>query len=162
MTSRETMQRILVAEPELNAHGFGAYDEQHKSREQAAAEIQAGREGMLTEGELERFEMARAWLRRFTKTKGFPRDFSSYGLKHVAEWDIGYTTNGLFIAAAIAEGFPVKRIATPGWWPSPNAWIGIRIGKRERATRRGDGSWWNGRIWCDAVELTRLHKPAGW
>ena len=35
-------------------------------------------------------------------------DESSYGLKHVAEEEIGYVTNGVFIAAAVHCGFPYK------------------------------------------------------
>jgi hypothetical protein len=36
------------------------------------------------------------------------------------ERDIDYVTNGVFIAAAIAEGFSVQRIGN-----SPNAWLNI-------------------------------------
>jgi hypothetical protein len=45
---------------------------------------------------------------------------TSYGLKHVAEREIGYITNGVPIAAAKAEGFVVRRIVR-----TPNARIGI-------------------------------------
>jgi hypothetical protein len=34
---------------------------------------------------------------------------TSYGLKHWAEDSIGNVTNGVFIAAAIVEGFTVRR-----------------------------------------------------
>jgi hypothetical protein len=45
---------------------------------------------------------------------------TSYGLKHIAVEEIGYITNGVFIAAAIAEGFRVVRIDD-----SPNALLNI-------------------------------------
>ena len=45
----------------------------------------------------------------------------------VAEREIGYITNGVFIAAAIAEGFVVRRVKG-----TPNARIGI-----SRAAWRG-------------------------
>jgi len=44
----------------------------------------------------------------------------SHGLKHVAEKNVGYITNGVFIAAAIAEGFRAVRIGE-----TPNAWFNI-------------------------------------
>jgi hypothetical protein len=50
-----------------------------------------------------------------------PRCGTSYGLKHVAEEEICYMPNGIFIAAAIAEGFRVKRVS----YASPNAQFNI-------------------------------------
>ena len=35
---------------------------------------------------------------------------SSYGLKHAVEDEIGHTYNGVFIAAALAEGFRMKPV----------------------------------------------------
>jgi hypothetical protein len=52
---------------------------------------------------------ARQWLSQFGRIKALNRRGTSCGLKHVAEHDIGYITNGAFIAAAIAEGFTVQR-----------------------------------------------------
>jgi hypothetical protein len=70
------------------------------------------------------------------KTKSINRRGTSYGLKHVAEYDIAYLSNGVFIAAATAEGFKVQRIAD-----TPNAWIAISSKAWERSLRRGDGLW---------------------
>jgi hypothetical protein len=57
------------------------------------------------------FTAARAWLRQFSKLKRVNQRGTSYG----------YITNGVFIAAAIAEGYRVRR--TRGG--SPNAWFNI-------------------------------------
>nr|ALS91550.1 putative vacuolating cytotoxin [uncultured bacterium] len=46
------------------------------------------------------------------RTKGINRKRNSYGLKHVAEGDIGYITNGQFIAAAIHSGFEYEQVNT--------------------------------------------------
>jgi hypothetical protein len=73
---------------------------------------------MLLPRSVQQFETARLWLRQFSKVKSSNRRGSSYGLKHVAAHDIGYVTNGIFIAAALAEGFTVQRCG-------PNAWINI-------------------------------------
>ena len=68
-------------------------------------------------------------------------------MKHIAEDDIGYVTNGVFSADAIAEGFTVRR-AEPG---SLNAWFNIsteawrhverdRDEQRRRAYREASGA----------------------
>jgi hypothetical protein len=59
-------------------------------------------------------------LRQFAKMKTLNQRGTSYRLKHVAEEDIGYITNGVLIAAAIAEGFRVERQEE-----SPNALLNI-------------------------------------
>ena len=71
-------------------------------------------------------------MRQFAKTKAFSDKGTSYRLKHVAERDIGYTTNGVFIAAAIAEGFAVRQYPD-----TPNAEINISA-KAWRRPRDGD------------------------
>jgi len=43
-----------------------------------------------------------------------------YGLKHIAEKEMGYVLNGVFIAAAIHSGFPYELIPD-----SPNVRFGI-------------------------------------
>jgi hypothetical protein len=79
----------------------------------------------------------RVWLRQFNKTKTLnKRSGTSYGLKHVAEEDIGYITNGVFIAAAIAEGFRVKRCSDN----SPNGRLNISKAARGRGWRSGSQS----------------------
>lgn len=77
------------------------------------------REALLAQ--IDAFERARGWLSRWPKTKGFQDFGTSYGLKHIAEPEIGYTPNGVFIAASVAAGFGVKP-AEPG---SPNALLNI-------------------------------------
>jgi hypothetical protein len=66
------------------------------------------------------FVVTRAWLRQHNKLKTINKSGTSYGLKHSAEHDIGYITNGVFIAAAVAEGFRVVRVGD-----TPNAWLNI-------------------------------------
>ena len=48
----------------------------------------------------------------------------SYGIKHIAEREKNtYITNGAFIAAAIAEGFQIKRAGSAG--ADPNVFLNI-------------------------------------
>src|SRR5664279_3385139 len=85
---------------------------------------------MLEPRSVDGFQKAREWLSAFTKTSRFNRRATSYGLKHVAEHTIGYVTNGMFIAAALAEGFRIdprgpsayfniSRVASPRRFAAP-------------------------------------------
>ena len=115
------MQAALASYPDLQDFGFGAYDSRKKTNQQIAMEIETGRKAMFEERSLEQFETMCGWLRQFTKIKTMNRTGTSYGLKHVAARSVGYCTNGVFIAAAIAEGFRVQ----PTDQGSPNALINI-------------------------------------
>ena len=63
------------------------------------------------------------WISRFVKLKNINKTGSSYGLKHVAEREIGYITNGELIAAALMEGFNVQIEGPNGYFNiSQKAW----------------------------------------
>jgi hypothetical protein len=112
--------RILASEPELGSFGFGVYDASNKPPQQRAEELQRDRAAILDEYHIHQFIVAREWLSQFPKTKAPNKTGTSYDLKHVPEDEIGYVSNGAFIAAAIAAGFTVRRIGD-----SPNAWLNI-------------------------------------
>jgi hypothetical protein len=115
------MDRILAQEPQLNDFGIGVYDWRLKSPAERTEELARLREEIRRPDALAAFLAARGWLRRFGKLKAVNRRGTSYGLKHVAEKEIGYLTNGVFIAAAIAEGFTVRQAG----WRSPNVWLNV-------------------------------------
>jgi hypothetical protein len=115
------MERVLAQEPMLNDFGFGAFGWRSLTPEERAAAMAKDRERIREPGSLAQFLAARRWLAGFAKLKSLNQRGSSYGLKHHAAHDIGYVTNGVFIAAAIAEGFRVQRIRFDG----PNAWFNI-------------------------------------
>jgi hypothetical protein len=117
------MDRVLEREPLLGDFGFGVWDPRSKTPEERAADLRLNREYIREPRSLAQFMAARGWLRQFRKIKALNRRGTSYGLKHDAEDDIGYVTNGCFIAAAIAEGFTVRRAGAYG--DSPNAWFNI-------------------------------------
>lgn len=134
------IDRVLGRDPLLSDNGF----KQFRGR-RPLAEHEAGfvrwRESIREPRSLAQFMAARGWLRRFGKIKALNRTGTSYGLKHCAQDDIGYVTNGCFIVAAIAEGFTV-RCSQPG---SPNAlfnisteaWRYVERGGRSRDDVRG-------------------------
>lgn len=84
-------------------------------------EVLDDQERMFTDIVMEDFVKVRGWLQKCPKTKHLNRTIgTSYTLKHVAEGYIGYSSNGVFIAAAIAEGFKVQRALL-----SLNAWLNV-------------------------------------
>jgi hypothetical protein len=129
------MDLVLEREPLLSDNGF-KYRRIHCSQAEQDTKFVKWRENMRAPRSLAQFMAARGWLRRFNKIKALNRRGTSYGLKHCAQDDIGYVTNGVFIAAAIAEGFTVRRADG-----SPNAWFNISTeawpyGERSRAEQR--------------------------
>lgn len=119
----QEIERIIAEYPELTDFGFGTYNDRRLSPEQRQENFRTDRTLMFHPNSLNGFTKARAWLRQWPKTKHPNTHGTSYGLKHVAEHDIGYVTNGMFIAAAIAEGFTVKRSGP--YDTGPNAYFNI-------------------------------------
>jgi hypothetical protein len=119
------MEGVLNAEPRLNDYGFGVHDDPSKTPDELMTMFQKYRDDIREPCSLAQFMAARGWLRQFPKTKQLNKRAGSYSLKHVAEHDIGYVTNGVFIAAAIAEGFMVRRIWRWDDTDNPNAWFNI-------------------------------------
>lgn len=76
------------------------------------ADFARDRESLLSDDGIEMASRARVWMLPFAKRKTAYHRYSSYGLKHIAEPAIGYTTNGAFIIGAIAAGFDMH--ARPG------------------------------------------------
>jgi hypothetical protein len=124
--ARAAIARILLDHPELSDFGYGVYGAETLSREEYAKQLKANRAKLLEPISLARFIRAVSWLASFPKTKAINKRGSSYGLKHhcaryLGGPEGGYTTNGVFICAAIAAGFKVERC----WYGSPNAFLGI-------------------------------------
>lgn len=107
------LKQVLAEHPQLSDFGFGRpnfkcddFDmaEQRRSLRSRLGQVRAAHDYLTG-------------LRRTTADDDLP---TSYGLKHEAEHEIGYTTNGAFIAAAIIAGVPMKK--RPG---SPNPLLGV-------------------------------------
>jgi hypothetical protein len=133
-TAAADMDRVLEREPQLGDFGFGVWDSRRKTREERAADLLRDRDFIRAPRSLAQFMAARGWLRQFGKLKALNRRGTSYGLKHCAEDDVGYATNGVFIAAAIAEGFTVRRAD----FDSPNAWFNVSTKAWRHAERNRD------------------------
>ena len=129
------IQRIVALHPERTDFGFGIFDERGLSPEERETEFKRNRAIMFEERSLLQFMAARAWLHGQQKRKTIYRKGTSYWLKHVASHDIGYVTNGMFIAAAVSAGFQIGRVRSWRDGSTPNAWFNIS----KRAWRRREG-----------------------
>lgn len=114
------MKQAAERLPELTEFGFGVFDEgkYRKFPDLRQSVFDRERADLLSPSSIARFAASVKWLEQWSKTKKFSRRGTSYGLKHVAENDIGYVTNGVFIAAAVTAGFTTKR-------EGPNAVLNI-------------------------------------
>jgi hypothetical protein len=125
--TREDIQRVMDQVPNLNDFGVGVFCLHQRDPEMATAELEQGRKELLNSAEA--VAKVCEWLRGIEKTK--TPTISSYYLKHVAEEEIGYVTNGVFIVAAILCGFPYR--VNSG---SPN----VAFGVSERSIREREGA----------------------
>jgi hypothetical protein len=93
------LAEILAQHPTLTAVGF----ESISSADLTQAEAIAERRELLES--VERFEAACIWIRKHLPLSPRSRRyFSSYVLKQIAEREMGYLSNGVFIAAMLASG----------------------------------------------------------
>ncbi|AEH16323.1 hypothetical protein [Shewanella baltica] len=105
--SREAIQAVINQVPELTDFGISIYTNGRVlDKTQKKAEFDKSQSSLL--GSSESFEKTVSWLKQVEEIKSFNLRRSSYGIKHLAERDIGYITNGVFIAAAIHSGFKYK------------------------------------------------------
>jgi hypothetical protein len=132
------IRRIVRQYPELTDFGFGVFGERHLSPEERAEEFAINRAKMFEDRSLLQFIRARDWLQGQGIRKTINRCGTSYRLKHVAAHDIGYVSNGMFIAAAISAEFLVER-AGP-WRDSPNAWFNVSTSAWRRRRDTGGAS----------------------
>jgi hypothetical protein len=131
--SGQTLRAIVDSTSGLNCFGFGLWSgHQGKPEEEQKAIFQQNRQHLLTQEESS-FEQARTWIRANLEKRETVNDFSgSYGLKHLAEKEIGYITNGVFIAAMLAEGYTFQR-------SGPNAFFNASTRSIRAAQRRAWG-----------------------
>ncbi|EMI4157302.1 hypothetical protein V6432_004271 [Vibrio parahaemolyticus] len=105
--TRDVIQAVIDLVPELTDFGVGIYDN-GRGLDKVQRKVEFDKNQSLLLDSSESFDKAVIWLKQVEKIKSFNSHRSSYGLKHLAEKEIGYITNGVFIAAAIHCGFKYK------------------------------------------------------
>jgi hypothetical protein len=135
--AKETVDRIKTAHPDLSANGW-------KYRA-VRTDHEKWREEMTSDDALEQFERAKEYLSARTRRKTIWKGATSYQWKHQAEhyfhardgrFKNVYISNGMFMVAAIALDFKVKRIPA-----GPSAFL--NISESECYAMRGDGLFLN-------------------
>ena len=107
MTTREKIQFAMDKVPNLTDFGIGLFEQDRTLPiAEQKKKFQEERKALLEN--TEEFERVCEWLYSIAKIKSINKNHTSYGLKHLAEKTIGYSTNGTFIAAAIYSGFDIK------------------------------------------------------
>lgn len=128
---RTLLEPIIEANPWLTTHGFGVPRHRYSTAEAFREEMESSRQEFSKDKTCDQFELALIMLQRCERRKTLNRDFHTYNLKHTAEnlsremefrteLD-NYISNGVFIAAALYEGFEVRRIS----WDSLSGYLNI-------------------------------------
>lgn len=110
----------MARHSELNDFGIGLYFG-NKDKSDAEKDVINVENRRILRASAPAVATTVTWLRENVEpTRTINKRHTSYGLKHVAEKDIGYITNGVFIAAGIIAGYPYE--IDPG---SPNVPFGM-------------------------------------
>lgn len=105
--TRKDIAGVMKEVRDLNSFGIGLYENgRGLSAEQKAAKLKAGQDELLSM--TKECTAICEWLSDKAKIKTINKRHTSYGLKHMAEKEIGYITNGAFICAAVFCGFDFR------------------------------------------------------
>lgn len=105
--TKKKIASVIKKVPELTDFGIGLYEGgRGLSKKEYELKFKSEQEKLLNS--TDDFEKICNWLTKIDKIKTINTRRSSYSLKHIAEKEIGYITNGVFIAAAIYSGFNFK------------------------------------------------------
>ncbi len=118
--------RILDRYPTLSSYGLGKGD-------LSVEELRMRRRDLL--GNEGSFRAVCMWLRRLPAAEDIERSRTSYALKHIVEREIGYISNGVFIAAVLHADFRILKVDD-----SPNVYLNIDKQVWDRETQRIDAS----------------------
>ena len=136
--TRSEIQKIMDKVSGLNDFGIGTFNPGKRTSEEREKDFAEGKDKLLES--VDACTKCCEWLDKLEKVNAINSRQNSYGLKHVAEVDIGYLTNGVFITAAIHCGFKYRVI--PG---SPNVEFNVSEKSIKAVKRRqnneGKGNW---------------------
>lgn len=140
--ARLAIRRIMDTDTELTAAGYGIAWSHYPTVAEQREAFSKQRAELLDDWSADQFELALKYLARLDRRKSSNRDYTTYNLKHQAERlsrDRGlfthlgnYVSNGVFIVAALAAGFQVRRIA----WDSLSGYVNATT-RSIKATRTG-------------------------
>lgn len=107
MTTESQIRQAMEKLPQLTIFGVGLYKRgAGLTPNERLCKFRKQQKELLAS--TKSFQKACQWLGYIEKIKLINNRYTSYGLKHIAEKEIGYIANGVFIAAAIHCGFDFK------------------------------------------------------
>lgn len=128
--SRDIIKEIVNSHPDLNDFGFGLYFGYENESDDVKAKVKFAQVQRLLDSESE-FCRAVEWIsKNIEPTRGKKKTRNSYGLKHDAEKEIGYLTNGVFISAMIYCGYPYRI-------DGPNAIFNVNVVQKHEHPKGG-------------------------
>lgn len=128
MTELQELTKIMEEHPLLHDGGYGCA---RGTCDDLNSPSPRSRQALLDS--VEEFAAAKLWcVANLRPSKTLNRNHTSYGMKHIAEEEIGYITNGVFIAAMLAAGFRME--SQPGY----NVRFYVTAGSVNRAWERSD------------------------
>lgn len=104
-TLQQQIEGILEQHRLLSDYGYGSYP-----NSKGMQEHQALRAALLTPDSVEAIAKLCGWIRTNLRERlNVNNRHSSYELKHIAEKDVGYVSNGQFIVAALLCGYKMGK-----------------------------------------------------
>lgn len=126
MTDEQELRRIMEEHPFLHNAGYGIgirNDPDNLTPETRAALLSS----------VERFAATKQWIAaNLRPVKQINPIRTSYGMKHIAAREIGYITNGVFIAAMLACGYRMRK------YPSFNPHFNVSEASVRAAEKRAN------------------------
>lgn len=111
--TRENIERVLAEHPKLHDLGYG------ETTGVGGQPVEQNREILLQPSAIEVINTMVGWIRQnLVARKAINKLRTSYGLKHLAEKDVGYSSNGEFIVAMLLSGYRMS--GKPGYNPAFN------------------------------------------
>jgi hypothetical protein len=118
----QQLAAVMSDVPILCDNGIGTFEHWRLPLDERKAQLAEDREQLRQSADA--VEKTMGWLaKNIEKRKTFNDCANSYPLKHLAEPDIGYVTNGVFIAAAIIAGYAYRILVN-----SPNVEFAMSTG----------------------------------
>lgn len=98
---------VMDEYPRLNEYGMGVYGWRSKTPDERLEFMRENRARLLES--VDDVVRCADWICRHMAPLRHPNlKHNSYGLKHIAEREIGYITNGVFIAAALVLNYVMR------------------------------------------------------
>lgn len=107
--AEKRMRSVLAGLPELAMHGFVVVGQGIIPIVQIDEQRAVERAALLHGDSVKTVVIAMGWIKQYLlRDTQINRRRTSHGLKHIAEWQIGYVANGQFMLAMLLMNFDME------------------------------------------------------